>query len=114
MRNLIKSIKNFYKYPSREANLGSFFRYEGLQKKFEFCPKGHTCDILESDKLHNGDYPPTKCDDCIKNYINDSDLDAEYKEFLYARFSSKKGPQDNSWIMIEEDMSEEDPKSQDK
>ena len=114
MRNLIKSIKSHYKYPSRIVNLGSFFRWEGLQRRFEFCPKGQTCEILESDKLLDGDYPPTVCDNCIENYINDSDLDSEYKAFLYERFSSKKGPKDNSWILIEEDMSEEDPKSQDK
>jgi len=58
----------------------------------------------------NGDYPPIACDECIKNYIDSSDLDPEYKDFLYTRFSPKKGPKDNSWILVEEDMSDSENK----
>jgi len=102
MRNLVESIKNFYKYPNKVQRLSSFFKYEDVQKRFEFCPKGKTCNLLKDEVFLPGDAPVELCDRCMQEYLENSGLSEENKRFLYQRFSPMKESRekDNHWILV--------------
>jgi len=112
MRNLIDSIKNFYSYPSKVTSLEKFFKYEELQKRFEFCPKGKDPDSdscpVEANTLLHGDQAPDLCDKCIKEYLAESGLSEEDQKFLYERLAK---PHDNTWILVQEDFSNMDART---
>jgi hypothetical protein len=107
MKRLIHSLKNFGKYPSKLTPLSDFFRFDSKESKYEFCPHGKKCEFLEPGILKQGEEPQVRCDECMQDYLKNSNLDESTQKFLYDRLhpGSKK---DNHWIVINETFDEKE------
>lgn len=106
MKKLIQSLNDFGKYPSQLTPLSKFFRYDEKAGKYEFCPQGKDCDLLEPGILKQNEKAKTKCSECMKEYLKDSDLDEKTQKFLFERFRPDVN-KDNSWIVIYENIDED-------